>query len=269
MTDLPDRVLGVPSRLGVTARFEDGRLELDLEPRPETLHHGVVRASVVSFAVDAVAGILVDRDPEVWTLTTDMSIRMRPVPAPTGLVAVNTTLREGRRSVTCRVEVTADDGAPVAAGAIGFARVPRRDGAPPKPFVTPETAASLFDGLPRLPRPLREEAGIEVVDAAAGVAQVLVTPELRNPAGTLQGAMVALLAESAAEDLVAARVGRPVVVTDLDLRYLAPAPVGPVRTSCRPLGDVPDAPVEVELVDTSSGRLTTLVYARAVTATPA
>jgi acyl-coenzyme A thioesterase PaaI-like protein len=130
--------------------------------------------------------------------------------------------------------------------------------------VTPAQAAELFDALPGLDRPLREAAGIEVLDPAAGVVEVAVTPELRNPAGTLQGAMVALVAEAAVEDLVACRTGGPVVVTDLDLRYLAPAPVGPVRTSCRVLGDAPDAPVEVELTDASSGRMTTLVHARAV-----
>src|SRR5262249_47563550 len=113
-------------------------------------------------------------------------------------------------------------------------------------------------------RPLREEANIEVIDAARGAVQVEVTPALRNPAGTLQGAMVALLAEVAVEELAATRVGGPVVVTELDLRYLAQAPVGPVRTRCNVLGLAPDAPIEVELIDTSVDRVTTLVYARAV-----
>jgi hypothetical protein len=57
-----------------------------------------------------------------------------------------------------------------------------------------------------------------------------------------------------------------VVVTDLDLRYLGQATVGPVRTRCRPLGDDLRAcpPVEVELVDLSTGRVTTLAHCRAV-----
>ena len=74
--------------------------------------------------------------------------------------------------------------------------------------------------------------------------------------------MVALLAEAAAEDLVTARFGAPAVVTDLDLRYLAKASEGPIRTRSRLLGAGPDAPVEVALVDTSTGTPTTLVYAR-------
>jgi hypothetical protein len=77
--------------------------------------------------------------------------------------------------------------------------------------------------------------------------------------------MVALLAEAAAEDLITARFGLPVVVTDLDLRYLRKAENGPVRTRTRLLGPGPDAPVQVELIDTSTDLITTLVYARVAT----
>ncbi|MGZ4757675.1 MAG: PaaI family thioesterase [Acidimicrobiales bacterium] len=265
MTDIPSAAMSVPARLGVSARFADGDLTLDLTPQPETLHHGVVRASVISFIIDAAAGIPVDQDPGMWTLTSDMSVRMRPMPAPERLSAVSRIVRQGRRSVTCTVEVTTDAGAPIATGALGFVNVPRKETDPPKPTVSPDQAPMLFGAIAPLTRPLREEAGIEVVDAAEGTVQVEVTPGLRNPAGTLQGAMVALLAEAAAEELVAARFESPVVVTDLDLRYLGPAQVGPVRTRSRLLGTTPDAPVQVELIDTSTDKVTTLVYARAVT----
>ena len=67
------------------------------------------------------------------------------------------------------------------------------------------------------------------------------TPELRNPAGTLQGAMVALFAEAAAEEMVSARFDMDAVVTELDLRYLAQTGDGPVRSECALLGDGPDA----------------------------
>ena len=266
MTDVPSASSSVAGRLGVTARFVGDELQLELVPRPEVLHHGVVRASVLSFVVDAVAGIAVDVDPEVWTLTSDMSVRMRAMPAPACVVAVNRVLRQGRRSVTSTVEMTTAEGDPVASGAISFVRLARRPDDPPKPALTPSTTSRLFGGTADLDKPLREEAGIEVLDAAAGIVEVEVTPPLRNPAGTLQGAMVALLAEAAAEELVSARSGAPAVVTELDLRYVAQAPVGPVRTRSRLLGDTPDSPVEVVLVDTSVDRVTTLVYARAVPA---
>lgn len=263
MTDLPS-VLAIPARLGVTGRLEDGRFELVLRPTPEVLVHGLVRASVLTYLVDALAGITVDQDPDAWTFTTDLSLRARPLPAPRQVLATGTVLRRGRRSVTCAVELVGDDGGPVGTAAIGFAHVPRRDGDPVKPAVTPQRAVELFADLPGLSGPLRDEAGIRVVDAAEGIVEVDVTPELRNPAGTLQGAMVALVAEAAAEELLSAQADGPVVVTDLDVRYLGQTKMGPVRTRSRLLGDGPDAPVEVALVDTSTGTVTTLVFARGV-----
>jgi acyl-coenzyme A thioesterase PaaI-like protein len=264
MTDLSSAATSLPSRLGVAARFDDGHLVLELRPQEETLHHGIIRASVLAFVIDVVAGIPLDRDPDMWALTSDMSVRMRPLPAPPRIDATATILRHGRRSATSLVELRTDEGTPIATGAIGFAKVPRRDTDPPKPNVPLGQTPLIFRDAASLTRPLRQEAGIEVIDAAEGIVQVEVTAQLRNPAGTLQGAMVALLAEAAAETLVEERFDSSFVVTDLDLRYLRKAEVGPVRTRSRLLGTGPDAPIQIELVDTSTDEITTLVYARAV-----
>jgi acyl-coenzyme A thioesterase PaaI-like protein len=264
MTDVSEPGISLPGRLGVSARLDDGTLVLELIPTAGTLHHGIVRASVLAFVIDVVAGIPLDQDAGMWTLTSDMTVRMRPVPAPERIIATGTILRQGRRSATSRVDLVTDQGAPIATGAIGFARVPRRPGEPPKPTVPVGQTPGLFRNPPTLAGMLRQEAGIEVIDAEAGVVQVEVTPELRNPAGTLQGAMVALVAESAAEDLMAARSGAPFVVTDLDLRYLRRTEAGPVVTRSRLLGSGPEASVEIELVDTSTDQITTLVYAAGV-----
>jgi acyl-coenzyme A thioesterase PaaI-like protein len=263
MTDIPSAESSVPARFAIRARLVDDGLELDLFPQPEILVNGVIRASVLAYLVDAAAGIALDKDPDVWTLTTDLSLRCRAVPAPDLATSTCTIVRRGRRSSTTVFDVRGGDGADLASGAIGFAQVPRRDGDPPKPMVTPEVAARLFSGRSLLSQPLREAAGIQVLDAASGTVEVEVTPELLNPAGTLQGAMVALVAEVAAEELAATRTGQPVVVTDLDLRYLAKTAAGPVRTRTRPLGPEPDSPMAIELIDSSGDRLTTLVYARA------
>ena len=92
-----------------------------------------------------------------------------------------------------------------------------------------------------------------------------VRPEVCNPAGTIQGAMVALVAEAATEDLLEA-TGQRVVVTDLDIRYLGQATVGPVRSRCRVVGDDlrTNPAVQVELIDLATDRITTLAYTRAV-----
>lgn len=264
MTDVSGQGTSLPSRLGVAARFEDDQLILELRPREETLHHGIVRASVLSFVIDVVAGIPLDQDAEVWTLTSDMSVRMRPIPAPHRIDATSTILRRGRRSATSLVELRTDEGAPIATGAIGFTNIPRKTTDPPKPNVPLGQIPLIFRDPATLARPLHEEAGIQVIDAAGGIVQVEVTPDLRNPAGTLQGAMVALLAEAAAEDLMETRFESPFVVTALDLRYLRKAQIGPVRTRSRLLGIGPEAPVQIELIDTSTSEITTLVYATAV-----
>jgi acyl-coenzyme A thioesterase PaaI-like protein len=263
MTDVMGPGTSVPSRLGVTARFEDDELILQLTPQLATLHHGVVRTSVLAFVIDVVAGIPLDQDPDAWLLTSDMSVLMRPMPAPGRIDAFNTILRQSPRSATCLVELRTDDGAPIGTGAIGFTKIPRKPTDPPKPRLPPGEAPPVFRTGGTLARPLRQEAGIEEVDATEGVVQLTVTADLRNPAGTLQGAMVALLAEAAAEELVTTRFEVPVVVTDLDLRYLRKAQTGPVRTRTRLLGTGPDAPIQVELIDTSTDQMATLVYARA------
>lgn len=264
MTDLPANLHSVPSRLGATALVDERGLVVSSTPRAHELHHGILRLSVLAFLVDVSAGVTLDTDPDAWTFTTDLSLRMRPVPAPASVSASTTLLREGKRSAHGLVHVVDGGGAEVAAGAIGFAHVPRKPGDPPKPIVSPQAVAERFSDAERLGAPLREEAGIVVLDAAAGVVEIAVTPDVCNPAGTLQGAMVALVAEAATEDLVAARLGGPVVVTDIDLRYLMQSGTGPVRSRCRPLGDAPDAPLEVQLVDTATDRVTTLAYTRAV-----
>jgi acyl-coenzyme A thioesterase PaaI-like protein len=264
MTDLPTNITAVPSRLGTTALVDERGLVVEIDDiQPELLHNGVLRLSVLTFIVDVSAGVTLDTDPDAWTFTTDLSLRMLAIPAPS-VTATTQILRRGRRSAHGLVEVVDGREHLVAAGAIGFAHVPRKPDDPPKPIVSPAMLAERFTGRERLSRPLRDEAGVLAIDPKHGVVEIAVRPEVCNPAGTLQGAMVALVAESAAEDLVSSLAGGPVVVTELDIRYLAQASVGPVRTQCRLLGGAPDDPVEIRLVDMATGLLTTLVYARAV-----
>ena len=262
MTDLPTNLHAVPGRLGATGLVDERGLVIELEPSDEVLHLGVLRLSVISFLVDVVAGVTLDTDPDAWTFTTDLTLRMRPVPAPEKVTASGTILRKGKRSAHTLLEVVDHRGQEVATGAIGFAHVPRKPGDPPKPIVSREEVAARFNARDRLDRPLREEAAVVSIDPAAGVVEMEVRPEVCNPAGTLQGAMVALVAEAATEDLMAS-MGTPAVVTELDLRYLGQTTGGPVRSRCRVLGDGPLPPLQVELVDQATDRVTTLAYTRA------
>lgn len=267
MTDLPPYRSSIPGRLGSVGRIDGDQLVVTVEPRPSTSHLGAVRASVLTFAADAVAGVTVDEDPDQWSFTSELALRVQPRRVD-GLVEVRAeVLRRGRRSATCAVRMWSADGAPYAHSVLSFAHVGRRPGDPIKVDLR---AGDAFDGWGRgiepLDRPLREAAGIEVVDPAAGVVEMVLNPDLLNPAGALQGAMVALLVEAGAEELIGHRLGGPALVTDLDIRYLAQSRVGPLRTRCEALGPEPDAGVVVELVDQTSGQVTVHAYARAVPA---
>ena len=262
MTDLLDDNFSVPARLGVVAEVHDGEFRLELHPRPELLHHGALRASVIAFMIDVAAGVVLDDDPDAWMLTSDMSVRMRPLPAPAFLSTRTTILRRGRRSATATVDLVTDEGEPVATGAIGFARVQRRrDGSPEAAGVAGahgDHVRRLADSGPPAAGRGRDRRARPV----PGALEMQVTPELRNPAGTLQGAMVALFAEAAAEELASARF-------DIACRRdrARPALPGPDRARGRPVG-VHAARRRARRADTggaldrSTDRLTTLVYAR-------
>jgi len=256
----------LPAQLGATIRVDGDDLLLEVEPRPALLHHGMIRASVLAYLIDCAGGIPLDRDPDAWTLTTDLTVKALPLSAPERVTAQFRVLRAGRRSATGIVDLHSQAGIPVATGAIGFTRVPVSPGDPPKPYLSAMDIVDRFASLPAVEVPLREAAGIEIIDATAGVVEVPLTSALLNPAGTVQGAMAALIAEAAAEDVLTHRAGQDMVVTDLDIRYLDRTSAGPLRTSTEVLGDGPDASVTVELSDCSSGKITTLFHARGVPA---
>ncbi len=251
-------------RLGAWASVDGEALTVHLDPTPLLCHHGMVRIGVLAYLVDVVAVIPIDVDPDAWTFTSDLSVRARPVADPGRLQAHSRTLRRGARSVVCSVTITDGTGNEIAAATVGFSRVARRAGDPPKPEVSLALASRLVGGPERLTTPLRVAAGIVSIDPVGGVVEVAMTPEVRNAAGTLHGALVACVAEAAAEDLLAARADGPVVVVDLDVRYLAQTGSGPLRTSARLLGADAGAPVEVTVTDISTGRVTAHAFARGV-----
>src|SRR5271155_150553 len=110
MTDFLDESFSIPARLGVVAEVRAGEFRLSLRPRPQLLRHGALRASVIAFMIDVVAGIVLDDDPDAWMLTSDMSVRMRPLPAPEFLTTRSTILRRGRRPGAGQGELVAGGG---------------------------------------------------------------------------------------------------------------------------------------------------------------
>lgn len=246
----------------MTLAVDDGGLVARLTPTPSVCRHGVVRAAAYVYLVDVVAGLEVDTERDQWTFTSDLSLRVPVLPVPHHVDAVSRALRSGRRSITAEVTMRGPDGE-LGYSLAGFAKVPRRPGDPPKPQVDLAHAAELFGDIPTLDEPVRDVAGVRAVDRARGEVAIELRDDLRNPAGALQGAMVALVAECAAEDLAEATTGRPHVVTDVDIRFVAQARHGPIVSRGRLVGPPDDGSVRVELFDRGQGdRLVTAVLAR-------
>jgi acyl-coenzyme A thioesterase PaaI-like protein len=260
----------VPNRLGVTARLGDeDELVITLHPTEYTTRLGCVRASMLVYVVDVVTGIPADTVPDSWTLTSELSVRTHAVPAPLLVEGRHRMLRDGRRSATAEAWLLDDQGRSMGLGVASFSRVERRpDDGPKYHFQIPESFA-IFGSAPPIDEPLQDAVGLRVVDAAAGIVEVEVGALLTNPAGTLQGAIVAYVAEAAAEELLTSLAGEPVLVTELDVRYLGQARLGAiVRSRTRLVAGATEDPLDgtvvVELVDVATDRIVTYAVAKGV-----
>ena len=247
------------TRYGMS-RTSDAGAPLSIEPYPEICHEGVLRRAVIASAIDIV-GSLYAREAAGTdvTFTTDLSLRAPPVRAPERLLARGRLLRAGRSALTAATSLEAE-GAVVAYGETSFAIRPR----PPGETVDPARLAlpSVIERVP-LATPLVREVGIETRDAAAGHVELALGALHRNPEGLLQGALVALLCEVAAESAAGAHTRGPAFVTELDIRYLAAARVGPVASRAHWIGDPSLGMLRIELVDRGrDDRLTTTALAR-------
>ena len=245
---------------------------------------GGVRAGVLATLVDIVGGALAARvlRPD-WMATADLTLQLvGPVLGP-WVEARGAVLRRGRTTLVIEALVLAvdEDGNdlmidgrtpdPVAWASMTFAVLPAQN---------PASSVQMAEELPMrwafsgggLNLPILEALPLTVLDGAAGRVSVPVRPYLHNSFQAIQGGVIALVAEAAGAEALGAALGgdgSTVVVTDLQIAYLALGKVGPIVTEARVLATGPDgrAGAVVELRDAGAdGRLTTVVN---VTAEPA
>jgi acyl-coenzyme A thioesterase PaaI-like protein len=192
------------------------------------------------------------------TFTIDLSVRSPARFVPDRILARGELLRAGRTMITTAVTLEVD-GKPYAYGETTFMRVARRG----DPGKLPELGMPAV--IPRNPleRPLSEEVGVEVVESSRGRVAVPLRPELLNPEGAMQGALVALLAQSSAETLAEHHNGGTQIVTELDIRYLSTAKQGPIEASAAWLGEPRDGTMSIRLLDRGKdARVSAAVLAR-------
>lgn len=181
-------------------------------------------------------------------LTLDISVRLASPVTGDRLSVDARVLKRGSRTIA--TEVTFADAATgelAASCYLTFTPSPRPQDVAPAGMGEMRTPGEL-----ELDEPLTDLVGIRTI--RPGVVEIDHRPLVTQDSGTLQGGIVALLGEMAAETLT----GLPVV--ELDTRYLATVRVGPARTSARRVGE---SGVRVEVRDVGNdGRLAALVHAR-------
>jgi acyl-coenzyme A thioesterase PaaI-like protein len=195
-------------------------------------------AALLTFA-DVLIGRLASRRtaPRI-SVTADLSVWvLGPLP-PDGRISMSATLiKTGQSMSVGETEITASTSGHVVAAALGtFLASPR-----PVDRV-PERLASGFPTIDRrqvvIAPTLAEHVGLTVLEP--GVTEIQRRPDLMNAAESLQGGLVALLGELAAQSAAGAATGSPHVVESLEVHYLAAARTGPFRATARLLSTETD-----------------------------
>ncbi len=181
------------------------------------------------------------------------------------LIASCRLLRAGQRLIT--VAATLADGCgrddpdqaqPIGQAILSFSLIPNRPGNADlshlqEPAMERRTMALATSGFGDTS--LWDAIGLDVVDAAAGVVQVPMTDYVRNSFGTINGGVMIMAAEAAAELAAQEALGAPVAATSLNYRFLDQTRIGPARTQTTLMRhDDQGAVAIVRLIDTQRDR---------------
>ncbi len=192
---------------------------------------GSAHAGALATLVDVIGGgLAASAAAPGWIATADLTLHIVRGARPGSVVEARAdVVRAGRTTVVIEVALLDEQEQHLGLATMSFAVLPRRD---TNPEITSIRQSSSTMALPesRLTRPLLEELGVEIVDAAAGVIAVPVDDWCRNSMGAMQGGVVATVAEVAAENALRAATGEPLVVTDLSVTYLGFGRVGPIQS---------------------------------------
>ncbi len=218
------------------------------------------RISMLATYADNAGGLDASRSFGSVAPTLDLSVHVVRAPSTADLTYESRLIKVGRRVSVAETWFRADGEAdPYAVAISTFVIVSEPD---PHGITLPSHLDAPFSPPLALETRIEDHAGIAVVEP--GVVDIEHRPSVGNSRGTLQGGMVALVAERACETLLE-RTGAPHVVTSLDLRYLSSMRVGPVRTTARVLrAHEAGAQLWVEVRDVGDDHLMTHVVADAV-----
>jgi uncharacterized protein (TIGR00369 family) len=209
---------------------------------------GDARTGALAILVDVVGGGLAAAAAHPnWIATADLTLHVVRGARPGSVVEARASvLRAGRTTVVLEVDLVDERGRDLGIATMSFSVLPRRDSNPDVVDDLPPGVRTSMATDARLARPIAEQLGVRVVDAACGIIELPVSAWAQNTMGALQGGVVALVAELAAEQALQTSAGRTVCVNDLQLTYLGFGRVGPVRTSTDVMSD---RAARVEIID--------------------
>ena len=182
-----------------------------------------VRPSALATLADVLAGTLSSEvSAPRLSLTLDIGVHVLADGTPARLSMAASVLKAGRNTVVAEVEFRDPaQGRLVAVSQLTFVPSPR-----PGDLVPPRLHPTATSG--GLSQRWDRQVGVRVI--APGVAEIARSPYVVQLSGTLQGGIVALLSEVAAESLAG------VPVRALQTRYLTAVRVGPGRATATSLG---------------------------------
>jgi uncharacterized protein (TIGR00369 family) len=234
---------------------------------PET---GQVRSGVLATLADVVAGRLAAlRTAPVLAVTVDLAYHAFGAVPATSILAVARVVKAGRTTIVTETRYYGSSHShDIEPSAAPFAVCLGTFVASGRPSdLLPSTAAGAIPivGTGSSTLDVDVLSRLDGVTHADGEIEVALHSEITNSAGLLQGGAVAVLADGAAASAATGRNGSPCTVRDLDVRFLGPLRVGPVRTSVELLAESAHGGTawRVSLRDMGSGgRLGTVAIAR-------
>jgi len=256
----------------------DEHITRDLDPRierddlgstltlpvvPELLDEsGGLRAGVVGTVADIVCGeVALRRVVPGWMATSSMSLQLAKLPGDGTLRVRPRLLRHGRTTLVLEVAIDhVETERSCGLGILSFAILPKQTerqsramwAEEPAPVTTFANASSGFT------KPLLETIGLQPDPDDTCVCHLQPVPYLGNTLGAMQGGVVSMLIDAAAERFGSSALGAPCRVAGLELHYLELARKGPVRATAREVGRLGSGiTVRVELHD--EGRDETLL----------
>jgi uncharacterized protein (TIGR00369 family) len=248
----PDRHLLRDLRLSFEHGPEDNTSRASMPVVPELCtSDGSVRAGALATLVDVIGGGLAATvaHPD-WIATADLTLHLVGAATAGSVEAHAQVVHAGRTTVVIEVVLTDDAGTEIGIATMSFARLPRRDENPDVTATTRSGPSTMALPESRLRSPLLDELEVRVVDAANGEIEAPIGEWSRNSLGSMQGGVVATLIDAATEVAACATSAESLVVTDMQITYLALARVGPVRSRVDVQSRAPAAvAARVELID--------------------